>query len=136
MYNNNYYSQAQRPYYDNYGGTSIQPQMIQPQIMLKGRPVASFEEAKAQTVDFDGSVFFFPDLANNRIYTKQINLDGTMSLRVYELKDFAANSASNEFSPYVTREEFESTINKIHEKLGAGTQPKGSPDPAPAEFLF
>lgn len=135
MYNNNYYSQTQRPYYNNYGGTSIQPQMIQSQIMLKGRPVASFEEAKAQTVDFDGSVFFFPDLANNRIYTKQINLDGTMSLRVYELQDFAVNT-SNEFSSYVTREEFESTISKIHEKLSAETQPKGSPNPAPAEFLF
>jgi hypothetical protein len=37
---------------------------------LKGRPVSSFEEARAMTIDFDGSTFFFPDLANKRIYTK------------------------------------------------------------------
>jgi hypothetical protein len=54
---------------------------------LKGRPVASFEEARATTIDFDGSTFFFPDLANKRIYTKQINLDGTASLYVYELRE-------------------------------------------------
>lgn len=35
-------------------------------------------------IDFDGSVFYFPDLANNKIYTKQINMDGTSSLYVYE----------------------------------------------------
>jgi hypothetical protein len=54
---------------------------------LKGRPVASFEEARATTIDFDGSTFFFPDLANKRIYTKQINLDGTASLYVYEIRE-------------------------------------------------
>ena len=25
------------------------------------------------TVDFDGTVFYFPDLVNNKIYTKSIN---------------------------------------------------------------
>jgi hypothetical protein len=54
---------------------------------LKGRPVSSFEEARAITIDFDGSTFFFPDLANKRIYTKQINMDGTASLFVYELRE-------------------------------------------------
>ena len=39
------------------------------------------------TIDFDGSTFFFPDLANKRIYTKQINIDGTASLNMYELKE-------------------------------------------------
>jgi hypothetical protein len=37
---------------------------------LKGRPVASIEEAKASPIDFDGSIFFFPDVANKKIYTK------------------------------------------------------------------
>ena len=54
---------------------------------LKGRPVSSFEEARASMVDFDGSVFYFPDLANRRIYTKQINMDGTALINVYELKE-------------------------------------------------
>ena len=53
------------------------PYVEQPQIGIKGRPVSSIEEVKATSIDFDGSVFFFPDLANKKIYTKQINLDGT-----------------------------------------------------------
>jgi hypothetical protein len=38
-------------------------------------------------IDFDGSVFYFSDLANKKIYTKQFNLDGTVSLNMYELKE-------------------------------------------------
>ena len=45
-----------------------------PQTGLKGRLVSSLEEARATSIDFDGSVFYFPDLANKRIYTKQINV--------------------------------------------------------------
>jgi hypothetical protein len=52
---------------------------------LKGKPVASIEEARATSIDFDGSIFFFPDLANKRIYTKQINMDGTATMQCYEL---------------------------------------------------
>ena len=59
--------------------------MEQPSI--KGRPVSSIEEARAISIDFDGSIFYFPDLANKRIYTKQINMDGTASLKVYEFKE-------------------------------------------------
>ena len=75
---------------------------------LKGRPVASIEEARASSIDFDGSVFFFPDLANRRIYTKQINLDGTASLNVYELKEIPIET--NNTGNYITREEFENTL--------------------------
>ena len=64
-----------------------QTQAIYQQPGIKGRPVSSFEEARAITIDFDGSTFFFPDLANKRIYTKQINMDGTASLLVYELRE-------------------------------------------------
>jgi hypothetical protein len=32
--------------------------------------VSSFEEAKASSIDFDGTIFFFPDVANKKIYTK------------------------------------------------------------------
>jgi len=38
-------------------------------------------------IDFDGSVFYFPDMANKRIYTKQINADGTASLYVYQMTE-------------------------------------------------
>ena len=36
-------------------------------------------------IDFDGSIFYFPDAANKRIYTKQINIDGTSTINVYAL---------------------------------------------------
>lgn len=58
MYNN--YYQPNQPAY------STAPSRIG----LKRRPVSSIDEACASTIDFDGSVFYFPDLANKRIYTK------------------------------------------------------------------
>ena len=63
------------------------PRTVQPQAYLKGRLVSSLEEARATSIDFDGSIFYFPDLANRRIYTKQINLDGTATLNMYELRE-------------------------------------------------
>lgn len=95
---------------------------------LKGRPVSSIDEARASTIDFDGSVFYFPDLANKRIYTKQINVDGTATLLMYELKELPVDQP-----PFVTREEFENTINQIK---GLLTQPVTSveePKPAPPQ---
>ena len=51
------------------------------------RPVSSIEEVRASPIDFDGSVFYFPDVANRKIYTKRVNMDGTVSINLYELKD-------------------------------------------------
>lgn len=92
------------------------PYVEQPQIGIKGRPVSSIEEVKATSIDFDGSVFFFPDLANRKIYTKQINLDGTSTLNVYELKNTPIEPVINP-SQYVTREEFETALAQIQEKI-------------------
>jgi hypothetical protein len=77
---------------------------------LKGRPVASLEEVRATSIDFDGSIFYFPDVANKRIYTKQINMDGTASLYMYELKEIPSPEQPTNQS-FVTREEFEDAIN-------------------------
>ena len=75
------------------------------------RPVTSIEEAKACPIDFDGSVFYFPDMANKRIYTKWINTDGTPGFNMYELKEIPQqNSISNN---YITREEFEEAMSQI-----------------------
>ena len=88
-----------------------QPQMQYQQRtgFLKGRPVSSLEEARGTAIDFDGSIFYFPDLANNRIYTKQINLDGTASLCMYELTPIESQLATD----YITRKEFEETLAKL-----------------------
>jgi hypothetical protein len=81
--------------------------------MLKGHPVSSLEEAKVATIDFDGSIFFFPDVANKKIYTKQINMDGTATLNMYEQKAIPMA----ETSAYVTREEFNQTLLEIKKML-------------------
>lgn len=94
----------------------------QPQMGIKGRPVSSIEEARAISIDFDGSVFYFPDLANRRIYTKQINMDGTASLNVYELKNEPVVSSPQ----YVTREEFETTLAQLKQAM-LGKEPESQP---------
>ena len=90
------------------------------QIVLKGRPVSSLEEARATSIDFDGSIFYFPDLANKRIYTKQINMDGTASLYVYELRELPIEEEKSSFVPsvekFVTREEFERVLAELRQK--------------------
>ena len=104
MYNNNYYQQPQSFYQQR-------PQV--PSVSLKGRPVSSIDEARASLIDFDGSVFYFPDYANRRIYTKQINMDGTASINMYELKEIPNSSQPN--NDYITREEFNTTLTSIKE---------------------
>lgn len=80
---------------------------------MQVRPVSSVEEVKACPIDFDGSVFYFTDVANKRIYTKQINLDGTVLINLYELKtDQTANALQ-----YITRQEFEEAINKLYNTI-------------------
>lgn len=79
------------------------------------RPVSSIEEVRAYPIDFDGSVFYFPDIANKKIYTKQINGDGTASLNMYELKEIPTveQAGTINTSSFITREEFEEAINQL-----------------------
>ena len=114
-----YYS-TQQPYYN-------QPvrYVEQPQLQIKGRPVTSIEEVRAMTIDFDGSVFYFPDLANKRIYTKQINYDGTSTINVYELLQVANKSETQ----YVTRDEFNGLISQLHQRF-AGIEVQNAPQQA------
>ena len=72
------------------------------------------EEARASIIDFDGSIFYFPDLANKRIYTKQINMDGTAVLNMYELKEIPIE-VPNAGAQYVTREEFEAALLSLRQ---------------------
>lgn len=94
--------------YQNNNGYAFKPQ----QIGLKGRPVSSLEEVRAAQIDFDGSIFIFPDTANNKIYTKQINLDGTASLNMYVLAEIPKAEDN-----YITRTEFNQTLEEIKKAL-------------------
>lgn len=104
-----------------------------PQIGLKGRLVSSLEEARATSIDFDGSVFYFPDLANKRIYTKQINMDGTATLCMYELRDLPIEKEISGLVPsvekFVTREEFEQVLSQLHQLLQKPTEPAAPASP-------
>lgn len=86
------------------------------------RPVSSIEEVRAYPVDFDGSIFYFPDIANKRIYTKWINVDGTAGLNMYELKEVPA--VTNNSINYITREEFEEAMNQLKMTLTIQTNQK------------
>ena len=84
------------------------PQYQNQYFLFKGRPVSALEEAYAAPIEFDGTVFFFPDLVHGRIYTKQINMDGTSSFNTY-LIQLEEQQSSN----YITREEFEKAIEEL-----------------------
>ena len=103
------------------------------QVGLKGRLVTSLEEARATSIDFDGSIFYFPDLANKRIYTKQINMDGTATLCMYELRDLPIEKEISGLVPsvekFVTREEFEQVLSQLHQLLQKPTEPAASASP-------
>lgn len=107
-----------------------QPPLTQPRqslIGLKGRPVSGLEEVRAAAVDFDGTVSFFPDLANGKIYTKQCNIDGTASLNMYELKEIPTQPQVDSLD-YVTREEFKQTMAALKQILAQANLVKESPD--------
>ena len=89
---NNYPYYTTPQYYPQVRYGSVE--QTQPQI--KGRPVTSIEEVRAIPIDFDGSVFFFPDIANKHIYTKQINYDGTSTINTYELL-LSANKSNEQY---------------------------------------
>lgn len=99
---------------------------------LKGRPVSSLEEVKATGIDFDGSIFFFPDLANRKIYTKQINLDGTATLNMYELKEMPKETQVNS-NMFITRDEFNAALNEIKQSMAP---PKPTEDSIPISMNF
>ena len=99
----NYYSQTTPQ------SSYLRPQPIQ-QLGLKGRPVSSVEEVRASGIDFDGSIFYFPDIANKRIYTKQIGMDGTAILNMYELKEMPNPTDT---SVFITRQEFNVALAQL-----------------------
>lgn len=114
-------SQYQAPIgYNGYRPAPQYPQWAQtantnPQV----RPVSSIEEVKASPIDFDGSIFYFTDIANKKIYTKQINMDGTVSINLYEQKDLLSSLSDQipDISQFVTRQEFETIISDLKQLL-------------------
>lgn len=91
---------------------------------LKGHPVSSLEEVKASSIDFDGSIFYFPDIANKRIYTKTVGMDGVALLNMYELKPLPTEPIAGD---YVTHTEFDQALSRISEILAKLTPSDAAP---------
>lgn len=94
--------------YDNYMGRSMQQNL--PIQYLKCRPVSSKEEARACQIELDGSLNVFTDIANGKIYTKQINNDGTATFKTYVFTEDENPYNSSEF---VTKDEFNKVIQTL-----------------------
>lgn len=101
-YSQPYYAAA-RPKIPNPGLSYSTPQPPQ----LKGRYVSSIDEVRAAQIDFDGSLNIYPDMANQCIYTKQVNMDGTAALKVYKLVNDTPPAPS-----FVTKEELDAAIHQ------------------------
>lgn len=104
--------------YNPYGYNQFQPQMDrlqQLQSMQQAQqiqqpvqqgnviiPVGSIEEVKAFNNYFDGQPHYFIDNVNNKIYIKQLGINGMPSISVYSLDD----SVSKQEEGYCTKEEY------------------------------
>lgn len=120
--------QAMEAQYPQFAGYTPQPQSPTPPAsasaapILKGRPVSNEEEANAAMIDFDGSLFVFPDKAHGKIYTKQLGLDGNIIFERYsidqppEAAPMAAPTKQIDLSGYVKRSEVESLVNELVEQ--------------------
>lgn len=104
-----------------YGSYPQYQQNTQQQVQtLKGRPVSSYDEAKASMIDFDGTLFVFTDIANHCIYTKQILLDGSAELKTYVLQEHKQNETkqSGEANAgYVLKKDFDRTVKELHKQI-------------------
>jgi len=114
--------------YGNYMGAMYQqqPQQIPQTQFLKCRPVSSKSEASAYQIDLDGSLWVFTDIANGKIYTKQINIDGSASFNTYVFQE--ENADGND--EYVKKSDFNKVINEILNRMG-GQPVQGSAESVP-----
>lgn len=121
------YSRAQgqqEQAYPAFTGGMYQQASAQPQQGIKGRPVSSYDEAKASMIDLDGSLFVFPDVANKRIYTKQIMLDGSADFRVYVLQEqtpavMQGQEAESDRPTYVLKKDFDKAVGDLKKQIKA-----------------
>lgn len=109
--------------------------------IIKGRPVANAEEANAAMIDFDGSLFVFPDKNNGKVYTKQLGMDGNIVFNSYSLdkgnqppvvtQNTPSEAASApDMSEYVKRSEIDEkltavmqAINNVEQRFVSGNGP-------------
>ena len=82
-------------------------------IYLKGRAVTGIEEVRGTIIDQDGSLFIFPDIGHNKIYTKQINIDGTATINSFALEKTPVQTEQK----YVEVEQMNKIINDFNQQI-------------------
>ena len=123
--------QVQMPQYPRFVPQEASQRPLIPAVAqnyIKGRPVVSIDEAKAAQIDLDGSLYVFPDLGSKKIYTKQINLDGTATFNVFELAEMPVEEPIS----YVTKDELAVILDQFRASLAASTTPAPSRNTQPA----
>lgn len=93
--------------------------------VIKGRPVSNEQEANAAMIDFDGSLFVFPDNAHGKIYTKQLGLDGNIIFSTYSrdtgtpmpVQESAQSAPSQDLSGFVKQEDLDKQLREIRERF-------------------
>lgn len=90
--------------------------------IIKGRPVSNEEEANAAMIDFDGSLFIFPDKAHGKIYTKQLGLDGNIVFQRYSLDQPTTpmeqpRQEPIDLSGYAKQEDLEKMVTELKQKI-------------------
>lgn len=105
-YNNQFYNQSMmQPRYTQ----PIEPQPIIPKPMgLNGKVVDSVDTVKGMDINLDGSVSYFPLADGSKIVTKQLNVDGTSKIVVYEQVKENIKEVK-----YITSDELDKAIKKI-----------------------
>lgn len=91
---------------------------------LKGRPVSNEEEANAAMIDFDGSLFVFPDKAHGKIYTKQLGLDGNIVFLKYTLEQPATEPKQGpqvQTEEYVKKSELDERLAQVYSAISSIT---------------
>lgn len=105
-YNNQFYNQSMlQPRYSQ----PIEPQPIMPKPMgLNGKVVDSIDTVKGMDINLDGSVSYFPLADGTKIITKQLNMDGSSKMVVYEQVKENIKEVK-----YITSDELDKAIKKI-----------------------
>lgn len=112
----------------------LAPQPVQPPPAppLKGRPVSGIDEAKAAQIDFDGSLHVFTDVANGRVYTKQLGQTGLVEFNTYVMQVPAPEpqpvDATADLREKVAA--LETKINQWEEVIQRGNQSNADNKPA------
>lgn len=91
----------------------MQQQPAQPMIGLQGKSVDSIDVVKAMDINLDGSISYFPLTDGTAIVTKQLQMDGTSKVVIYE--PVKAKSEQQEQPKYLTAEELNQQIKIITE---------------------